>query len=129
MDAYGSNRRQLTHEGQENARPTVSTDGRHIFFSSLRSGKTNAWRMDLDGGNQKQLTYGKIDGNGHPSPDGRWVAYVSMDQGDATIWRTPIEGGQPARVSDPTANLPVVSPDGKQIVCYYWDEQADPPRG
>lgn len=129
MDADGSNRKQLTHEGQENARPTVSTDRRHIFFSSLRSGKTNVWRMDLDGANEQQLTYGKINAHGHPSPDGRWVAYVSMDQGNATIWRTPTGGGQPERVSDPTANLPLISPDGKQIACYYWDEQADPPRG
>jgi Tol biopolymer transport system component len=33
------------------------------------------------------------------------------------------------QVSGPTANLPVFSPDSKQIACFYWDEQANPTRG
>jgi Tol biopolymer transport system component len=41
----------------------------------------------------------------------------------------PTDGGQPIQLSGPTVNLPVVSPDGKQIACFYWDEQATPPRG
>ncbi|MGI8565083.1 MAG: DPP IV N-terminal domain-containing protein, partial [Pyrinomonadaceae bacterium] len=129
MNADGSNQRQLTHDGVSKAWPAVSTDGRSIIFTSTRSGRTNIWRMDADGGNPKQLTDGNINVYGHPSPDGRWVVYTSMDHGNATVWRVPIDGGQPVRLSDPTSNLPVVSPDGKQIVCFYWDEQASPPRG
>ena len=128
MDADGQNRKQLTDDG-ENHRPNVSSDGRYIFFTSIRAGRTNVWRMDVDGGNPKQLTDGKINAHGYPSPDGRWVAYVSMDQGNATIWKAPVDGGQPVRLADPTSNLPIISPDGKQIACFYWDEQANPPRG
>jgi len=128
MDADGSNQRQLTNDGI-NARPAVSHDGRYIIFTSARPTSRNVWRMDVDGSNPKQLTDGKSNACGSPSPDGRWVVYYSQDHGNATVWKMPIDGGQPVRLSDPTSNLPVVSPDGKQIVCYYWDEQANPPRG
>jgi Tol biopolymer transport system component len=85
--------------------------------------------MDMDGGHPRQLTDGKSNAYPHFSPDGRWVVYISRDYGNATVWKMPVDGGQPVRLSEPTANLPVVSPDGKQIACFYWDEQANPPRG
>jgi Tol biopolymer transport system component len=85
--------------------------------------------MDVDGGNPKPLTNGRSNGLPHSSPDGRWVVYSSMDRGNATVWKVPIDGGNPVPLSDPTSNQPVVSPDGKQIACFYWDEQANPPRG
>jgi eukaryotic-like serine/threonine-protein kinase len=128
MDADGRNRRQLTQDGS-NGVPTVSPDGRFIVYSSQRGGKLNVWRMDIDGGNQQQLTEGQMNGNADLSPDGRWVVYVSWDSGNGALWKVPVEGGRPVRLSDPTANLPVVSPDGRQIACYYWDEQAEPQRG
>ncbi|MDQ3754584.1 MAG: protein kinase [Acidobacteriota bacterium] len=128
MDADGGNQRQLTHEGY-NGRPTVSPDGRYIVFSSARAGKSNVWRMDMDGGNPKQLTDGKSNSHPHFSLDGRWIVYASWDSGNATLWKVPVDGGNPVQLSGPTANLPAVSPDGKQIACFYWDEQANPPRG
>lgn len=128
MDADGTNQRRLTHEGQ-NGSPTVSRDGRYIVFSSARAGQANVWRMEIDGSNPKQLTSGKRNVNSDLSPDGRWVVYVSFDSGNGTLWRVSIDGGGAIQLSGPTANLPVVSPDGKQIACFYWDEQANPPRG
>jgi serine/threonine protein kinase len=128
MDADGRNQRQLTHEGEQ-GRPRVSNDGRYIVYSSMLADKMNIWRMDLDGGNPKQLTIGRRNGNPYVSPDGQWVVYTSWDHGNGTIWKVPIDGGNPVQLSGPTANLPVVSPDGKQIACFYWDEQANPPRG
>jgi serine/threonine protein kinase/Tol biopolymer transport system component len=128
MNADGTNPKQLTHEG-ENGRPTVSRDGRYIYYQSSRSEQLNVWRMDIDGGNAKQLTNGTRNGNPYPSPDGQWVVYTSWDHGNGTIWKISIDGGEPVRLSEPTTNLPVVSPDGKQYACFYWDEQANPPRG
>jgi len=128
MDVDGSNRRQLTHDGH-NYRPIVSPDGRYIVFTSHRAGKRNIWRMDVDGGNPKQLTDGKGNAYSYPSPDGRWVVYVTWDFGDASLWKVPIDGGDPVQLVDAAANLPVISPDGKQIACFYWDEQAKPPQG
>ncbi len=62
-------------------------------------------------------------------PDGQSITYASWDSGNATLWKLPTDGGTAVQLSGPTANLPVVSPDGKQIVCFYWDEQASPRRG
>ena len=128
MNVDGTNQKRLTHEGQ-NGRPTVSHDGRHILFHSLRAGRNNIWRMDADGGGEKQLTDGKSNTHGSYSADDRWVIYISRDHGNGTVWKMPIDGGTAVQLSGPTANLPSVSPDGKQIVCFYWDEQANPPRG
>ncbi|MDQ3253007.1 MAG: DUF5050 domain-containing protein, partial [Acidobacteriota bacterium] len=128
MDVDGSNRRQLTHDGH-NCCPIVSPDGRYIVFTSHRAGKRNIWRMDVDGGNPKQLTDGKGNAHPYPSPDGRWVVYVTWDFGRASLWKVPIDGGDPVQLIDVVANFPVISPDGKQIACYYWDEQANPRYG
>jgi Tol biopolymer transport system component len=129
MDADGNNRQQLTYEGEYSTRPTVASDGRYIVFASSRAGKLNIWRMDLDGKNQKQLTHGKTNSNPSVSPDGRWVVYASWDQGNGTLWKVPIEGGAPLQVSGPSANLPIFSPNSKQIASFYWDELANPTRG
>jgi Tol biopolymer transport system component len=128
MDADGSNQRQLTHEDRA-GRAFVTADGHYILYSTTRENKTNIWRMDLDGSNQMQLTNGNVNLNPSASPDSRWVIYVSQDRINGTLWKIPIDGGQPIQLSGPTVNLPVVSPDGKQIACFYWDEQAVPPRG
>jgi Tol biopolymer transport system component len=122
MDADGSNRRQLTHEGLANIRPVVSADGRYIVFVSERGDRVNVWRMDVDGGNPKQLTDGMRNQNPDLSPDGRWVVYQSIDSGASSIWKVPIEGGAAVRLTDVNSNLPVVSPDGRQVACYYWGD-------
>ncbi|HKZ79850.1 MAG TPA: protein kinase [Pyrinomonadaceae bacterium] len=128
MNADGSNKKRLTYEG-DNGRPRVSADGRYLVFGSRRADKSNIWRMDINGDNQTQLTYGTRNANPDISPDGRWVVYTSWDYGNGTIWKVPVDGGNPTQISGPTANLAVVSPDGNRIACFYWDEQANPPRG
>jgi len=127
MNADGTSARQLTHEGS-NTDPSISPAGRFIVFNSNRFGKQNIWRMDIDGGNPKQLTFGKRNLFPHLSPDERWVVYQSSDAGVSSLWRVPIEGGDPVHLNDTRSNFPVVSPDGKQVACFYWD-QANPPHG
>lgn len=69
----------LTTQGR-NADPAFSADGRHIYFSSDRSGRRQLWRMMLDGSAAEQLTRDDFE-NAHPyvSPDGRSVAFLSFD--------------------------------------------------
>jgi Tol biopolymer transport system component len=99
----------------------VSADGRYIVFVSERGDRVNVWRMDVDGGNPKQLTDGMRNQNPDLSPDGRWVVYQSIDSGASSIWKVPIEGGAAVQLTD-NSNLPVVSPDGRQVACYYWGD-------
>jgi Tol biopolymer transport system component len=124
VDARGSNRKQLTANSGTNGQPTISPDGRYVVFSSDRTGAPHIWRMDIDGGNQKQLT-DKSDVSPHCSPDGRWVVYVSNANKD-TIWKVGIDGGQPVQLSEKFSFSPAISPDGKQIACFYFEDQNSP---
>ena len=129
MNADGSNQKQLTHEG-ENFDPTVSNDGRYIFFSSFRSGKNRIWRMDVDGGNKRQLT--NIEGIiPYPSPDGRWVFYRSTSQIKVDFWKVPVDGGESILLTTPQGvnGAPLISPDGRHFAVFYWDGNLDPPGG
>src|SRR5262249_17046656 len=120
MDADGSNKKQLTADGQINGGPSVSPDGRYIGFISDRSGAKNIWRMDIDGGNPIQLTNNSPDSEiacSTPrfSPDGRWLLYES----NRTIWKAAIDGGDSVLVSDKIMNSFDISPDGKRIAYHY----------
>ncbi len=128
MNADGSDQRQLTSEGY-NFRPVISPGGSHIVFHSFRGGGTNIWRMDLDGGNLKQLTYGKKNFFPDISPDEQWIVYSSFDSGELALWKVSINGGAPSKLNDTTANLPIISPDGRYIASFYWDDAANPPVG
>ena len=52
---------------------SVSSDGRHIVFTARRAGNFSIWRVDIDGGNLKQLTSGNDALYPRFSPDGQWV--------------------------------------------------------
>jgi Tol biopolymer transport system component len=123
-NADGTNQKQLTADAHLNITPTVSPDGRYVVFGSNRAGQQNIWRMDIDGANPKQLTSGQTDRHPNCSPDSQLVIYTSHDAGKQRLWRVPIEGGNPVQLTDYTSAQPVISPDGTQIVCGYFDEQA-----
>ena len=50
--------KQLTSEG-ENEDPSWAPDGRHIVFSSTRSGEKQLWILDAESGRARQLTHNK----------------------------------------------------------------------
>jgi Tol biopolymer transport system component len=81
--------------------------------------------MDIDGSNVRQLTNGSYASNPAFSPDGRWVIYSTMGGTQQNLWKIPIDGGEPIQLVDKLAMAPTVSPDGKLIACYYWDEKLD----
>jgi serine/threonine protein kinase/Tol biopolymer transport system component len=126
MGADGAGQKQLTIDpSAANYWPAVSPDNRYIVFSSFRAGYPYIWRMDLDGGNLKQLTEGY--GNDPQfSPDGRWVVYEYERSGKPTLWKVSIDGGAPVQLTDKPSQDPTVSPDGKLIACNYWAEANAP---
>lgn len=48
--------RQITHDGEHNQRPRWSPDSKRLAYISDRSGSSQIWLMDPDGGNAKQVT-------------------------------------------------------------------------
>jgi Tol biopolymer transport system component len=110
-------------------RVCVSTNSRHVVFSSNRSGSFQVWRMDLDGNSTEQLTSSVLqDSPPDCSPDGRWVIYSSEGQ-EKGIWKVSIEGGSPVRLNNTDAHGPAVSPDGKWIAYMYREQTATPKQG
>lgn len=73
---------QLTDFASNNSSPTWSPDGSRIYFLSDRSGSSQVWVMDADGGNATLVT-GKGGSEGIPdvegfgiSPDGKHIWWV-----------------------------------------------------
>jgi Tol biopolymer transport system component len=119
MDADGSNHKALTFDSNSDFGPVTSPDGGHVVFISDRAGAFNVWRMNIDGSNVKQLTSGGGAESPYFSPDGKWVLYADFGHGKLSIWKVPADGGNAIQVTDKASWSPVVSPDGKQIACFY----------
>jgi TolB protein len=122
MAADGSNPVQLTVNGGNNYDPRISGDGKTVVFSSDRSGHSNIWRMDIDGSGLKQLTNGNADSYAQITPDGMWLVYESVSSGKLRIMKQSLDGGTPQPVTERTASRPTISPDGKWIAVYFFDD-------
>jgi eukaryotic-like serine/threonine-protein kinase len=97
---------------------TTCAGGKYFVFRSAgRSGKVsmNLWRMDTDGTNLKQLTFGSNESDPECSRDGQWIVYG--DHGDnKAIKRVSVEGGDPETLIKEAIGAWSLSPDGKRIV-------------
>ena len=85
-----------------------SSDGKSIWFNSVRTGLMQVWRMNVDGTEQTQMTFDE-DMNSwfpHISPDLQKVVYVAYHKGDlepgqhlpdlnVEIRMIPAQGGKP----------------------------------
>lgn len=121
MNADGSARKSLTDGATDAGIPQVSADGRYICFISLRTGRPELWRMDIDGANPQQLLAGRMATQISISPDSRWVICASNEGG---VWKVPIEGGSPIKLAGYTGVLfPQVAPDGKLLAVSIADDQ------
>jgi Tol biopolymer transport system component/DNA-binding winged helix-turn-helix (wHTH) protein len=118
MNADGKGRRQLTFDTYENRLPSMSPDGRYIFFTSIRDDFSAIWRMDADGSNLKQLTFGGYDFAPHCAPDGKWVLFTSYTNESAyTLRKVSVEGGVPETLSRNDVRDGILSPDSKFVAC------------
>jgi Tol biopolymer transport system component len=95
--------------------------------------------MDVDGRNQKQLTFGagqKNDGQQDSaqyaalSSDGREVFFIRRGAEPAAIWKVSIEGGAPVPVSRLTGataeGFLSISPDGKWLTYHHVSASQKP---
>jgi len=126
MNKDGSERRQLTLDAHNDLFPTVSGDGRYIFFASDRAGAFNIWRMEIDGSHLTQLTRGDDQTLSEVTPDGYWLIYQqNLGPANPTIWRMPATGGEAQCL---TCNLrlaqrPAISPDGRLLAYVDLDDK------
>lgn len=77
IPAAGGSVRRLTTEPGEDARPVWSADGKWIYFSSDRSGRSEIWRMTPAGEHPTQLTRTGAS-TVAASPDNEWLYYRQL---------------------------------------------------
>lgn len=58
VPSSGGKEQRLTASGSDNSSPVYSRDGRCIYMSSTRTGKSEIWRMPANGGEAVQITRG-----------------------------------------------------------------------
>lgn len=122
LDAGGRIAAQVTDDRAVDMTPAWSPDGRYLLFSSDRTGISNLYAYDTQGGRLMQVT-NVLTGAFQPdvSPDGRWIAFqyyrsdgyhIARIPFDPSAWRAapPVRGSvaptpqpDPARAADAAA--------------------------
>lgn len=119
MNADGSERHQLTNSPQVVEELRAEAQGRFFVFSSHQEGHSHLYRIDEDGRNIKQLTFGdtqEVDST--VSPDGKWIVYQSaIPNLEPALMRIPADGGEPQRFGDSPCMTPSYSPSGDLLSC------------
>ncbi|MGB2671930.1 MAG: protein kinase [Candidatus Acidiferrum sp.] len=101
-------------------------DGRSIVFSWIGQGggtNINVWRTDANGGDTKQLSFGKYDASPVCSPDSKSAYYSDRNSDD--FLRVPIDGSSKPVVVPGTVvphaiaadTRVAISPDGNYLAC------------
>jgi Tol biopolymer transport system component/DNA-binding winged helix-turn-helix (wHTH) protein len=90
-----------------------------IVFSSTMSGNEEIWRIDADGGGQRQLTSDAADDSTPvTSPDGNLVYFSSNRSGEVHVWRMNADGSNQSQITHTNGGFPLfVSSDARWV--YY----------
>ena len=113
--------RKITKDGVGNSYlHSISPDNKRIIFTANRKDKFDIYAIDLDGGNEVQLTDTKnLDDGSEYSPDGKYIYFNSNRTGTMQLWRMNADGSNPKRLTTDENYkdwFPHISPDGKWIV-------------
>ena len=76
-------------------RPEISPDGKRIVFTSMRDGNRELYVMDVDGQNQRRLTFHEErDDYASWHPDGQRIIFVGEREGrfDLYLMDVPTKG-------------------------------------
>jgi Tol biopolymer transport system component len=117
INVDGTGLRKISDRGT--AAPAWSPDGQKLVFQSRRTGNTEIFVMDSDGGNVKQLTFNASEDRAPAwSPDGKRIAFDSDRDGESGIYVMNADGSDQHRITSHSGGAeahPSWSPDGKQI--------------
>ena len=81
--------------------PAWSPDGSRVAFVSNKSGTSEVWLADENGGDPHQLTFRDAALTLQPrwSPDGLWILFTSIATGHQDVYKVRVDGTDAARVS------------------------------
>jgi len=113
MNADGTNRVQLTDFDATAFYPSISPDGKTIYFSVKGSGSFDIYSISVNGGEAKKLT--KDIGSLYApelSPKGEWIIFTNNGNG---LWLMRSDGRNPHPLTGRDDIDPTWSPDGSMI--------------
>ena len=129
-------RQQLTKQVADlHENPVVSADGKHVFFNTDRSGSNHIWRMDANGSNPTQITFGEKQTELYPqlSNDGAWLYYIKRSSPASTVWRKSLTDDRSEALTEPGKLAPdsflSISPDGKFLAFHEAREKVTEDEG
>ncbi len=80
--------------------PSISVDGKQIAYIAKKDGVQQVFAMNLDGGEQRQITQRPTDcGRVHWSPSGLQLAFVSFVEGYPQLFVVDSSGGTPRQLT------------------------------
>lgn len=100
----------------------AAPNGNFFVFSAERDKDSHLFRIDADGTNLRQLTFGDSRaGDSTVSPDGNWIVYSTAvftnSSWKHSLWRLASAGGEPILLTNENCWSPHFSPDGKSLSC------------
>jgi Tol biopolymer transport system component len=109
--------RHLTDDEAEDWDPGFTPDGKHLLWSSNRTGHFEIWIAHADGSGARQLSRDGTDAeNPTATRDGRWVLYKSGQPQAPGLWKIHPDGSGAALLVPGNIGLPEVSPDGRHAL-------------
>jgi Tol biopolymer transport system component/DNA-binding winged helix-turn-helix (wHTH) protein len=96
----------------------LSPDGRHVVFSSDRTGAAEIWKANSDGSNPLQLTFlSGYPGTPRWSASGQEIVFSAALQGNSDLFIISADGGPPRQITTDSSNegAPNYSRDGRWI--------------
>ncbi len=112
----------ITLDASEEIFPTLSSDGKTLFYVSNRSGNRDIWRRDLVTGRRRALTstpWGEM----FPllSPDGSRLAYQAVEKTGAVLYVMPSGEGVAQRLCQGCANPHDWVDQGRGLLSFSTD--------
>lgn len=130
IDPATNTRHRLTENaGNQNENPIVSPDGKYIFFDSNRSKKKKIWRIDADGANPKQITFGEDSDDFFPqvSADGNEIYFIRKTANSSAVYKKSLTDNSELKITDEKTFTPInfiaLSPDGKHLAFHHLTEK------
>jgi Tol biopolymer transport system component len=109
---------QVTRGNQSAENPSVSADGKLVYYDSDLSGTSQIYRVPAAGGEQERVTTDNHqDFAPAPSPDGHTVAFHSTRTGSRDVYLLSLDDGALTPLTDTPDQevLPRWSPDGRTL--------------
>lgn len=105
--------------------PVIAPDGKAVLFEAVKGKGVNVWRVDTDGGSERQVTTGDADGEPAITPDGQWLWFTHWAEGKPALYKQPLGSSGAATRSDIPGHRPRFSPDGKWLLVFLDDVAAN----